>query len=99
MNEGVMCEGCAKKESAAEGVERPYIKALAEATAPKDPVARARMRMNDAAKRGGLDELVKATEKRIKATHDSQKVDGIVAALDQTIARLKSLRRLAQMKA
>jgi len=50
------------------------------------PVLRAKERMVDAHRRGGLEELIKATEKRIKATKDRDKLEGIAAALAELAA-------------
>jgi len=50
-----------------------------------EPVSRAKERMADAFKRGGTTELIKATEKRIKATKDPAKRDGISQAIKDVI--------------
>jgi len=56
---------------------RDLIDELSEARVPADPVERARKRIDDAAKRSGIDGAVKATVRRIKATKNNEKLSGI----------------------
>lgn len=84
------------------------IKAITEISA--EPVARAKERMAAALKRGGTGELVSATEKRLKATSDAGKLQGIADAVDSLIKdwpmlfapedrkRLEALRDAAKKK-
>jgi|ERR1035437_1514085 hypothetical protein len=53
--------------------------------APEEPVARALQRMDDAFKRGGLNGLVRATEIRLRATKERQKLIGMMHAIAQVI--------------
>lgn len=66
---------------------------------PENPVERARKRMDDAAKRGGVSGLVKAVERRIKATKDKAKLMGIGDMLDVLIKQLDSHKSDAFAKA
>lgn len=68
------------------------LNSIIEAVPPSDPIERALHRINDAAKRGGVDAVVKATIGRIHATSDLKKLGGIVAALDQMIDALKKVK-------
>jgi hypothetical protein len=52
-----------------------------EAATPKEPMARAMVRIADAYDRGGEFEALQATVRRIDATKDQGKKEGIVAAL------------------
>lgn len=60
---------------------------------------RAQKRMDDAAKRGGIDKLIKATLQRIKATKEPAKLEGIVAAADALIKQLENVKKEAQRAA
>jgi len=66
---------------------------LGEETAPKEPVARAMKRIDDAAKRGGFAGMLKATASRIKATKDPGKRAGLKTALANMIKELSSLEK------
>lgn len=74
------------------------IRAMLEGTAPAEPTARAKQRMDDAAKRGGIDGMLKATLSRIDATTDSDKLAGIVAYVDDLVAELEQIKKAAMKK-
>lgn len=74
------------------------IRALLEGP-PGEPVARAKTRMDDAAKRGGLDGMVKDTLKRVNATTEKDKLDGIVKYVDELVAELTKIKEAAAKKA
>lgn len=65
---------------------------------PSDPKARAELRMNDAAKRGGVSGLVKALQRRLKATKDEAKILGMMSAIDDLVSELQVIRKQAQAK-
>lgn len=68
---------------------RPKLDQLREwliAELSNEPVARAAERMAAARERGGIDGMIKATAKRVKATKDYGKLQGIAAAIDQFLA-------------
>jgi hypothetical protein len=77
---------------------REGLAAMLEAVALADPVSRARKRMDDAAKRGGLDEMIQRTATRVKSLKDKDKAKGMVTVLEQLIAQLSTLRRQAMAK-
>lgn len=60
------------------------------ASVSKEPVQRALDRMADAFERGGAGELIKATAQRVKKTKDSDKLQGIVMALEKVIVSAAS---------
>ena len=62
---------------------------------PKDPKARALFRMDAAARRAGLDGMIKALTKRVKATKDPGKRQGIVDAMDELIKTLTQVKKSA----
>lgn len=74
------------------------LRAKLEGTAPAEPVARAKQRMDDAAKRGGLDGMLKDTLKRIDATTDSDKLAGIVSYVDDLVSELEQIKKAAMKK-
>lgn len=67
--------------------------------APRDPKARAMLRMEDAAKRSGFGGMIKATHRRIKATGDAAKLRGIVDATASYVVDLQGLGNAAAKKA
>jgi len=63
---------------------------------PKGGEQRARKRMDDAAKRGGIEKMIQATMTRIKATKDPGKMAGIVKAVDELIKQLERVKSAAK---
>lgn len=66
---------------------------------PKEGKARAQKRMDDAAKRGGIDKMIQATLQRIKATSEPGKLEGIVSAVDELIRQLERVKAAAERAA
>ena len=54
--------------------------------APKDPVERAKVRMDDAYERGGFEKMRRATEIRIQAMKSADKLRGLVKALKKKLS-------------
>lgn len=66
--------------------------------APSDPYDRAKQRMDDAAKRGGLEKMVRATFSRIDAAESPEKLQGIVDYVNELIRELEEIKRAAEKK-
>lgn len=70
-----------------------------EADVPTDPKERAFKRMDDAAKRSGVMGMITATERRVKATAEKDKLQGVVDAISDIMDGLKMVSRAASAKA
>lgn len=86
------------EELSVEEFARQLSDVFAEAAVPKDPVERAKQRMDDAARRGGLNKMIQATMSRIKASKKPEKLQGIVDFVDQLMSELKKVKRAAEAK-
>lgn len=86
-----------REEFAASLIEAVVDALLPEASeVPKEGKARAQKRMDDAAKRGGIQKMIQATLQRINATESPEKLQGIVAAVDELISQLERIKKAAQ---
>lgn len=74
------------------------IRAVLDEDAPSDPYQRAKTRMDDAAKRGGIDKAIKATFTRINAAESQEKLKGIVDYVADLITQLEKVKKEAQKK-
>ncbi len=72
---------------------------ISEETVPTDPKQRAFMRMEDAAKRSGLLGMIAATERRVKATTEKAKLQGVVEAIADVVRNLNGVSKMAAAKA
>lgn len=74
------------------------LEALTEESITREPGERAEVRMAAAFSRGGWNGLVTATETRIKAMKDADKIDGLLAILDEMADDIETLIRQAKHK-
>lgn len=65
---------------------------------PRDPYLRAKKRMDDAAKRGGIEKMIAATLQRVKAAKEPGKLQGIIEYVDEIIKQLEQVRKAAEAK-
>jgi hypothetical protein len=63
-----------------------------------DPHERAKQRMDDAAKRGGIEKMIRDTLTRIQRTSEPEKLDGIVSFADWLIGELEKIKKEASKK-
>jgi hypothetical protein len=74
------------------------VRAILSEDVSKEPYQRAKTRMDDAAKRGGIDKMIQATKIRVNAAEDGGKLQGIVDYIDDLIDQLNSIKSAAKNK-
>jgi hypothetical protein len=87
-----------RKEEEVEAVKQELAKLFAEASLPKGPFERAKKRIDDSAKRGGMTKAVQAAQTRVKVMKNAQKINGLIQACDEIIAQWSTIKRLAQVR-